>query len=63
VIRSARGIVLAALCPALALALDLPHENAVPGGVKIIRLDDAGAAMPYVEADGHRALVLQDASN
>ncbi len=42
------------------LAFDLPKEEAVPGGVKILHLDSAGAAMPYVEVDGHRALVLQD---
>jgi murein DD-endopeptidase MepM/ murein hydrolase activator NlpD len=63
VIRRTLAIALLALSPALALGLELPHENAVPGGVKIIRLDTAGSAMPYVEADGRRALVLQDASN
>jgi murein DD-endopeptidase MepM/ murein hydrolase activator NlpD len=63
VIREALAIALVALNPAIAPALELPHENAVPGGVKIIRLDDSGAAMPYVEADGHRALVLKDSSN
>jgi murein DD-endopeptidase MepM/ murein hydrolase activator NlpD len=56
------ALALAALSPALALGLDLPHESAVPGGVKIVRLDAAGAAMPYVDADGQRALVIQDAS-
>lgn len=40
----------------------LPREEAVPGGIKILRLDVGGASMPYVEADGHRALVLQDGS-
>ncbi|MEA3134939.1 MAG: hypothetical protein QOG17_2785 [Gammaproteobacteria bacterium] len=45
-----------------ALSFDLPHENAVPGGVKIIRLDDTGAAVPYVDSDGHRALVIKDGS-
>jgi hypothetical protein len=43
-----------------AAAMQLPEESAVPGGVKIIRLDSAGDVPPYVEADGHRALVLQD---
>lgn len=38
----------------------LPRENAVPGGVKIIPLDTHGNAVPYVDADGHRALVVQD---
>jgi murein DD-endopeptidase MepM/ murein hydrolase activator NlpD len=46
--------------PALALGFDLPQENAVPGGVKIIRLASEGPAMPYVDTDGHRALVVQD---
>jgi murein DD-endopeptidase MepM/ murein hydrolase activator NlpD len=54
--------VLAAAAAAPCLGFDLPHENAVPGGVKILRLDSAGAAMPYVEVDGHRALVVQDGS-
>jgi hypothetical protein len=40
--------------------LQLPQESAVPGGVKILRLDTTGDVPPYVEADGHRALVLQD---
>jgi murein DD-endopeptidase MepM/ murein hydrolase activator NlpD len=34
----------------------------VPGGIKIIRLGPADTAMPYVDSDGHRALVIQDAS-
>jgi murein DD-endopeptidase MepM/ murein hydrolase activator NlpD len=45
-----------------ALGFDLPHENAVPGGVKILRLDSTAASMPYVDTDGHRALVIQDGS-
>jgi murein DD-endopeptidase MepM/ murein hydrolase activator NlpD len=49
--------------PAAAADLSLPHENAVPGGVKILQLDSAGPSLPYVDADGHRALVLQDGSN
>ncbi len=49
--------------PAAALAFDLPHENAVPGGVKIVRLDSADSPMPYVDADGHRALVIQDGAS
>jgi murein DD-endopeptidase MepM/ murein hydrolase activator NlpD len=51
---------LIAWSPSLGQSFDLPHENAVPGGVKIIRLDSTGASMPYVETDGHRALVVQD---
>jgi len=48
--------------PTLAMELDLPHENAVPGGVKILHLDSEGPSLPYVDADGHRALVLPDDS-
>jgi murein DD-endopeptidase MepM/ murein hydrolase activator NlpD len=51
------------LSPSLAWCYGLPHENAVPGGVKIIRLDVRGSAMPYVDADGHRALVVQDGAD
>ena len=40
----------------------LPRENAVPGGVKIIHLDSSGPAMPYVDTEGHRALVMQEAA-
>jgi murein DD-endopeptidase MepM/ murein hydrolase activator NlpD len=68
--RAARtALALIALGPALIPAsaalgqgVDLPHENAVPGGVKIIRLDSTGTALPYVETDGHRAMVIQDGS-
>ena len=51
--------VLAALGVAPAAALDLPQENPVPGGIKIIRLNSTGSALPYVDADGNRALVVQ----
>jgi murein DD-endopeptidase MepM/ murein hydrolase activator NlpD len=58
---------LACLClmPACAAALTLPSEEAVPGGIKIIRLatDPSGAAQavpPEVDADGRRVLVVQD---
>jgi hypothetical protein len=54
------GVMLTAWSIAQAAGFELPHENAVPGGVKIIRLDAAGPAIPYVDADGHRALVIQD---
>ena len=50
------------LSPTAALSFGLPHENAVPGGVKIIRLDDTGTAVPYVDSDGRRALVIKDGS-
>jgi murein DD-endopeptidase MepM/ murein hydrolase activator NlpD len=54
--------VLMLIAPRPALSMDLPHESAVPGGVKIIRLNAAGDVPPYVEANGHRALVVQDGS-
>ena len=57
---TARAAVLLFGCgPTLSIALDLPHENAVPGGVKIVRLD-VGGSMPYVDTDDHRAMVVQD---
>ncbi len=56
------GCALTASIPVLAAGPDLPSENAVPGGVKILRLDSTGPSLPYVDADGHRALVLQDGS-
>jgi murein DD-endopeptidase MepM/ murein hydrolase activator NlpD len=43
-----------------AQALQLPHESAVPGGVKLLRLEVSGDVAPRVEADGHRALVVRD---
>jgi murein DD-endopeptidase MepM/ murein hydrolase activator NlpD len=46
--------------PAWASSYTLPHESAVPGGVKILRLDVHGDSMPYVDVEGHRALVVQD---
>ena len=42
---------------------DLPQENAVPGGVKILPLDAAGSTPPEVEADGRRVLVVKDESS
>jgi murein DD-endopeptidase MepM/ murein hydrolase activator NlpD len=49
--------------PALAFGYTLPHESAVPGGVKILKLDVHSNAMPYVDVEGHRALVVQDGSS
>jgi murein DD-endopeptidase MepM/ murein hydrolase activator NlpD len=43
-----------------AWSFNLPRESEVPGGIKLIRLDDQGAAQPYVDADGSRALTIQD---
>ena len=41
------------------MGFELPHESAVPGGVKIIRLIGQATGLPDVEAGGHRALVIQ----
>ncbi|MGO9934797.1 MAG: peptidoglycan DD-metalloendopeptidase family protein [Steroidobacteraceae bacterium] len=54
------AVVLLCLSPSLAAAYALPREDAVPGGLKIIRLDVHGGAMPSVDVDGQRALVVQD---
>jgi murein DD-endopeptidase MepM/ murein hydrolase activator NlpD len=48
--------------PALALGYPLPRESTVPGGVKILRLDVHGESMPYVDVEGHRALVVREGS-
>jgi murein DD-endopeptidase MepM/ murein hydrolase activator NlpD len=48
------------MSPAFAFAYTLPHESAVPGGVKILKLDVHSSVMPYVDVDGHRALVVND---
>ena len=55
--------VLLCLAPSLGLSYGLPRESAVPGGVKIIRLDIHSDSMPYVEVDGHRAMVIQDGAD
>jgi murein DD-endopeptidase MepM/ murein hydrolase activator NlpD len=57
------GLTLGCSAPASAAGAYLPQENPVPGGVKILRLDSVGPAMPYVDADGYRALVVQDGSS
>jgi murein DD-endopeptidase MepM/ murein hydrolase activator NlpD len=49
--------------PALSAAYELPRDSAVPGGVKVIRLDVHGNSMPYVDVDGHRAMVIQDGAD
>ncbi len=53
--------VTAGVPPALADALDLPRESAVPGGVKILRLPGGTDTAPAVTVDGNRAMVLRDA--
>jgi murein DD-endopeptidase MepM/ murein hydrolase activator NlpD len=55
--------VLLTLSPALALSYALPREATVPGGVKLIRLEDQGSAMPAVDVDGQRAMVIQDGNS
>jgi hypothetical protein len=62
-VTALRGLVtLAALLAATGAAqgVELPRESAVPGGVKLLRLEAPGDVAPRVEADGHRALVLRD---
>ena len=57
------ALILTSLLPALVASMPMPRESAVPGGVKIIPLTAAGSAadsVPYVDADGHRALVVND---
>jgi hypothetical protein len=56
------GVIMAMilLAPRPADSMDLPRESTVPGGVKIIRLQIGGDVPPYVEADGHRVLVVKD---
>jgi murein DD-endopeptidase MepM/ murein hydrolase activator NlpD len=49
--------------PVLGAAYELPRESAVPGGVKVMHLDVHGNSMPYVDADGHRAMVIQDGAD
>jgi murein DD-endopeptidase MepM/ murein hydrolase activator NlpD len=62
-VTAIRGFVaLAALLAATGAAqgLELPRESAVPGGIKLLRLEGSGDVAPRVEADGHRALVVRD---
>jgi murein DD-endopeptidase MepM/ murein hydrolase activator NlpD len=54
------ALALAAVASHAAFAIELPQENSVPGGVKLIRLVSAGDVPPYVDADGHRALVVRE---
>lgn len=62
--RPAACVIAGLICCASAAAasLELPRESAVPGGVKIIRLAARGDALPYVDSDGRRALVVNDGS-
>jgi murein DD-endopeptidase MepM/ murein hydrolase activator NlpD len=54
------ALFLGVLTPRAGRTMDLPHESAVPGGVKLLRLPVSDPNPPYVEADGRRALVVQD---
>ena len=66
--RLSRTLPVVAACFGLLLAstgarsFDLPQESAVPGGIKLLRLENHDAAQPYVDADGNRALTIQDGS-
>jgi Peptidase family M23/Peptidase family M23 N-terminal domain len=53
-------LILSVRSPALASQFQLPREASVPGGVKILRLEASGTALPYVDSEGHRALVIND---
>jgi murein DD-endopeptidase MepM/ murein hydrolase activator NlpD len=56
---AAAGAALACL-PVAAADFALPHENAVPGGVKILKVATQDSQAPDVETEGHRVLVVQD---
>jgi murein DD-endopeptidase MepM/ murein hydrolase activator NlpD len=58
--RASPALLLLCCTSALGAAYTLPRESAVPGGVKIIPLSVGGDTVPYVDADGHRALVVHD---
>ena len=49
---------MALFLPVAALCATLPRESAVPGGVKLLDVGASGATVPQIEADGHRALVV-----
>jgi hypothetical protein len=44
-------------------AFNLPRESPVPGGIKLVRLEDRGPVPPDVAVDGHRALVILDGTD
>jgi murein DD-endopeptidase MepM/ murein hydrolase activator NlpD len=50
----------ALLWSSLALAVELPRESRVPGGVAIIELADASGPAPEVRYRGERVLVVKD---
>jgi murein DD-endopeptidase MepM/ murein hydrolase activator NlpD len=49
--------------PTLCYSYALPREEAVPGGIKIIHLGIGANAMPSVDIDGRRAMVIRDGSD
>ncbi len=44
-------------------AFSLPREAPVPGGVKLMRLEYQGGAMPAVDVDGERVMVVRDGAD
>jgi hypothetical protein len=46
-----------------AVPYSLPRESAVPGGVKLIRLEYKGTNVPAVDVDGERTMVIQDGTD
>jgi murein DD-endopeptidase MepM/ murein hydrolase activator NlpD len=57
------ALLLLCLSPSVSFSYELPRESAVPGGLKLIPLDIHSASMPYVDVDGHRAMVIQDGAD
>ena len=53
------ALALAIAAPASSQSIGLPRESAVPGGIKLLRLEPSGP-MPYVDSDDRRALVVND---
>jgi murein DD-endopeptidase MepM/ murein hydrolase activator NlpD len=61
------GAALGAVAPvgpgaAAVAGFELPRESAVPGGIKLLRLDPGGA-MPSADSEDHRAMVVQDGAS
>jgi len=53
------AVMLAAVSPRPAFAVELPQASLVPGGVLILPLDTTAAQAPMVTLDGQRAMVLR----
>jgi murein DD-endopeptidase MepM/ murein hydrolase activator NlpD len=58
--RVALLLAMIAIAPCVAMSMDLPQDSPVPGGVKIIPLDQSVNEAPYAEADGHRVMIVRD---